>query len=111
VYPIAVAIRLSIMQASLILCAAQMRCYRLRNQHLTIRLLGLKELERFQRVLVAEYPDMLFSMEDLASSYKMQRRWKEAGELFVSKQLRATQALCKHRYFHRSKQIVRCGHS
>jgi hypothetical protein len=36
-----------------------------------MRLLGLKELERFQRVLVAEYPDTLLSIEDLGPTYKM----------------------------------------
>jgi pentatricopeptide repeat protein len=40
-------------------------------------------IETFKRVLGAEHPDTLISINNLASTYRNQGRWKEAEEMFV----------------------------
>jgi tetratricopeptide (TPR) repeat protein len=40
-------------------------------------------MERIERVLGAEHPDTLTSMNNLALTYRNQGRWKEAEELNV----------------------------
>ena len=45
--------------------------------------LFVQVLETRRRVLVAEHPDMLNSMNSLASTFWNQRRWQEAEQLFV----------------------------
>ena len=64
-----------------------------RENHRDAEKLGVQVMEASTRMLGQEHPDTLWSMTNLASTYRKQGRWKEAEELEVQAMEASTRML------------------